>query len=73
MLEKDGVVLVKAASEGGLDPVTGRDEEIRKIIHILCRCTTNNPCLLGEPGVGKTAVVERLAKRIVDGCMPLTL
>ena len=57
-LEKYGIDLVKAAEEGKLDPVIGRDEEIRRIIQILCRRTKNNPCLVGEPGVGKTAVVE---------------
>jgi len=55
-LEKYGIDLVKAAEEGKLDPVIGRDEEIRRIIQILCRRTKNNPCLVGEPGVGKTYI-----------------
>ena len=65
-LEKYGIDLVKSAEEGKLDPVIGRDEEIRRIIQILCRRTKNNPCLVGEPGVGKTAVVEGLVA-VTDG------
>jgi ATP-dependent Clp protease ATP-binding subunit ClpB len=73
ILDKFGRNIIEEVKKGKIDPVIGREDEIRRIIKILSRKTKNNPVLIGEPGVGKTAVVEGLARRVVDNDIPISL